>query len=111
MFIFFARVCGFYYYQLRIILCWVAKGRLQFIGGPGNTPHMTITATWNVGLGTTTKTSKLDVMREINVNNYKIKKVTTPAELTTPKFNWIKEGDVINIVGGKSFEIVEIHGH
>ncbi len=34
-----------------------------------------------------------------------------PAELITPKISWIKEGDVIDIGAGRSFEVIEIPGH
>ena len=34
-----------------------------------------------------------------------------PVELITPKISWIKDGDVIDIGAGRSFEVIEIPGH
>jgi len=34
-----------------------------------------------------------------------------PAELITPNISWIKEGDVIDIGAGRSFEVIELPGH
>jgi para-nitrobenzyl esterase len=34
-----------------------------------------------------------------------------PAEFITPNYNWVKEGDKIDIGNGRSFEILEIPGH
>lgn len=34
-----------------------------------------------------------------------------PANLNTSKFRWIREGDIIDIGSGRSFEVVEVPGH
>jgi glyoxylase-like metal-dependent hydrolase (beta-lactamase superfamily II) len=52
---------------------------------------------------------QLDQFRESTV--YMSNKDKLPAEIITPKFQWIKEGDVIDIGGGRKFEVIEIPGH
>lgn len=34
-----------------------------------------------------------------------------PAGLITPKFKWVKDGDIIDLGGGRAFEVVEAPGH
>jgi glyoxylase-like metal-dependent hydrolase (beta-lactamase superfamily II) len=34
-----------------------------------------------------------------------------PAERVTPKFKWVKAGDVIDIGAGRKFEVIPVPGH
>jgi glyoxylase-like metal-dependent hydrolase (beta-lactamase superfamily II) len=34
-----------------------------------------------------------------------------PPELVTPKFKWVKNGDVIDIGAGRKYEVIEVPGH
>lgn len=54
---------------------------------------------------------QVDQFKESTVYISKKDITRLPAELVTPKFKWIKEGDIIDIGAGKSFEIIEVPGH
>jgi glyoxylase-like metal-dependent hydrolase (beta-lactamase superfamily II) len=51
---------------------------------------------------------QVDKFKESNVYMSEKDKSRLPAELITPKFKWVKEGDKIDIGNGRSYEILEI---
>jgi glyoxylase-like metal-dependent hydrolase (beta-lactamase superfamily II) len=54
---------------------------------------------------------QMDQFKESIVYMSKLDITRYPTEFITPKIHWIKDGDVIDIGAGRSFEIIELPGH